>query len=146
MKGHSTFTDFYFVITRDGEEVPLAFIEVKNTSIAVDLGSQLKPVAQAIREAHVVCETISNQRDIQVPFIFILTNSTFWSFGLAKRAGGKFSLKIVFKLILTYRILIQLSYRSLSVQQRVLSKESGLCMKQDNNNKPLYTLSFDQHE
>ena len=83
---HSTFTDFYFVITRDGEGVPLAFIEVKNTSIAVDFGSQLKPVAQAIREAHIVCETISNQQDIQVPFI--LTNTTFWSFGLAKRAGG----------------------------------------------------------
>ncbi len=38
VKGHSTFTDFYFVITKEGEEVPLAFIEVKNTSIAVDLG------------------------------------------------------------------------------------------------------------
>ncbi len=64
VEGHSTFTDFYFVITRDGEEVPLAFIEVTNTSIAVDLGSQLKPVAQAIREAHILCETISNQQDI----------------------------------------------------------------------------------
>ncbi len=83
---HSTFTDHYFIITRDGEEVPLAFIAVKNTSIAVDFGSQLKPVAQALREAHIVCETLSNRQDIQVPFI--LTNSTFWSFGLAKRAGG----------------------------------------------------------
>ncbi len=80
---HSTFTDFYFVITKEGEEVPLAFIEVKNTSIAVDLGTEIKAVAQAIREAHIVCETLSNR---QVPFI--LTNSRMWSFGLAKRDGG----------------------------------------------------------
>ena len=38
VKGHTTFTDFFFVLMKnEAKEVPLAFIEVKNTSIAVDM-------------------------------------------------------------------------------------------------------------
>lgn len=41
------------------------FIEVKNTSLQVSMGAEVKPVAQAIREAHIKCNVSSNQ-DIQV--------------------------------------------------------------------------------
>ena len=44
--GHSCFTDFYTVVKEP--EVPLAFIEVKNPTIAVSLGGATDAVAQAL--------------------------------------------------------------------------------------------------
>lgn len=83
--GHVSFTDFYFIIRNNGEDVPVAFVETKNTSVSVDMGLQLKPVAQALREAQIICSLIPRE-SVEIPFI--LTNSAFWSFGLARKAGG----------------------------------------------------------
>lgn len=85
--GHATFTDFNFIIRNNGEDVPVAFVETKNTSITVDMGLELKPVAQALREAQIICSLIPSE-SVEIPFI--LTNSAFWSFGLARKVeGGK---------------------------------------------------------
>ena len=62
----------------------VAFIEVKNPTIAVDLEIQGRAVAQALREAHILL-TSSSQDSIP----FILTNGYGWSFGLANLKGTK---------------------------------------------------------
>lgn len=67
--GHATFTDFYFIIVKDREDIPLAFIEVKNTSLAVRMATEVKPVAQALREAQIICNLGTNAL-IKVPFIY----------------------------------------------------------------------------
>ena len=90
VKHHTTFTDFYFIIKENGEDIPKAFIEVKNISVSVAM-SETKPVAQAPREAQIIISEILPSSIDQVPFI--LTNSYDWCFGLANRAiGGKISI------------------------------------------------------
>ena len=76
---HPTFTDFYFVIEEG--EVPLAFIEVKNSGKAVHLGAHTPEVAQTLREAHIIMAKLESW----TPIPFILTNSFTWSFGLAEK-------------------------------------------------------------
>ena len=85
VKHHTTFTDFYFIVTENEDDIPKAFIEVKDISVSVAM-SQTKPVAQALREAQIIISEILPSSMNQLPFI--LTNSIAWSFGLAKRAGG----------------------------------------------------------
>lgn len=60
------FTDVYFVI---GENV--AFIEVKNPTIAVHLESQGRAVAQVLGEAHILLSSSTQHHD-SIPFM--LTN------------------------------------------------------------------------
>ena len=79
--GHPCVTDFYFLVKES--EVPLAFIEVKNPSIAVNLGGETDAVAQTIREAHIL-----GSKNPQATIPFIITNSLTWSFGQAKRTGS----------------------------------------------------------
>ena len=76
VKNHATFTDFYFIIAEQGEDIPRAFIEVKNSSVSVVMDSEIKPVAQALREAQIIIEMLPNSTDITLPFI--LTNSHHW--------------------------------------------------------------------
>ena len=96
VKHLTTFTDFYFLIKENGDDIPKAFIEVKNISVSVGM-SQTKPVAQALREAQIIISEILPSSMKQLPFI--LTNSNTWSFGLAKRArGGKISIVEHFQL------------------------------------------------
>ena len=97
VKHHTTFTDFYFIVTENEDDIPKAFIKVKNVSVSVAM-LETKPVAQALREAQIIIsEIIPSSMEIlpssiiQVPFI--LTNSIDWSFGLVNRAsGGKISI------------------------------------------------------
>ena len=90
VKHHTTFTNFYFIIKENGEDIPKAFVEVKNVSVSVAM-LETKPVAQALREAQIIISEILPSSINQVPFI--LTNSIDWSFGLANRArGGKISI------------------------------------------------------
>ena len=98
VKYHTTFTDFYFIIKEYGAEIPKAFIEVKNTSVSVAIGLDIKPVAQALREAQIISEMLPSTINT-IPFI--ITNSNYWSFGLAQRAGGgKIPLRNIFILFL----------------------------------------------
>ena len=76
VKNHATFTDFYFIIAEQGEDISRAFIEVKNSSVSVVMDSEIKPVAQALREAQIIIEMLPNSTDITLPFI--LTNSHHW--------------------------------------------------------------------
>ena len=78
---HATFTDFYFIIKENGTEIPKGFIEVKNVSKSVNLGADIKPVAQALPESQIILDTFPN---ISLPFI--LTRS----FGLAHMSSGWF--------------------------------------------------------
>ena len=90
VKHYTTFTDFYFIIKENGEDIPKAFIEVKNISVSVAM-SQTKPVAQALREAQIIISEILPSSINQVPFI--LTNSIDWCFGLVNREReGKISI------------------------------------------------------
>ena len=50
VENHPIFTDVYIMIQEKGEGV--AFIEVKNPTIAVHLESESPAVAQTLREAH----------------------------------------------------------------------------------------------
>ena len=68
VKYHTTFTDFYFIIKEHGAEIPKAFIEVKNTSVSVAIGLDIKPVAQALREAQIISEMLPSTINT-IPFI-----------------------------------------------------------------------------
>ena len=82
LKDHPTFTDFLIKIT-DGKEKCI-IVEVKNVLVACDLNIQCNEVAQVLRQAHIIIQDIK-LNDIT----FVLTNSTDWSFGIAKKKGDK---------------------------------------------------------
>jgi hypothetical protein len=85
VNSHAT---FYFVLKSN---IGLAFIEVKKTSVAVNMWNPIPSVAQAFREAQILlCEGNLKEKST-VPFI--LTNSTVWSFGLAEKCGSKIAIK-----------------------------------------------------
>ena len=87
VENHPIFTDVYIVIQENDEGI--AFIEVKNPTIAVHLESKSPAVAQTLREAHIL--TTAHQGRATIPFI--LTNGFGWSFGLAHRKGPKIEIK-----------------------------------------------------
>lgn len=81
---HSTFTDFLFVVKIRRDEKVMGFIEIKKISVSTDLTTTTKVTAQAIREAHI----LTLEKECQsVPFA--ITNSSMWSFGLAKKANTR---------------------------------------------------------
>ena len=86
IENHPIFTDVYIVIQQNAEGV--AFIEVKNPSIAVHLESESPAVAQTLREAHIL--TTARQGQASIPFV--LTNGFEWSFGQACRKGPKIAI------------------------------------------------------
>ncbi len=88
--GHSTFTDFLFVIANGGG--PIGFIEVKRTSEHTDLTSETDTTAQALREAQIL---ICKDHGVE-SLPFILTNGSMWSYGVAaKHSFTKITLRSV---------------------------------------------------
>ena len=78
LKDRPTFTDVLIKIT-DGEEKCI-IVEVKNVLVACDLNIQCNEVAQVLRQAQIIIQDM-NLNDVT----FVLTNSTDWSFGMAKK-------------------------------------------------------------
>ena len=81
--GHPVFTDLFIIVKCSS--VPLLLIEVKNSGTATIIQQDNKETAQVLREAQIVL----NEHKLQeIPFI--LTNSTTWGIGEAKKLNPKF--------------------------------------------------------
>ena len=78
---HTAFTDFLFLLSDPEKEVCL--IEVKKLTEFTTLDAASKSAAEAIREAHIILTSTCLEK---LPFI--LTNGTFWSFGMAEKTVG----------------------------------------------------------
>ena len=95
LENHPTFTDFLFVMRGSAGKIR-GFIEVKNASLATDLGSQTTATAQTLREAQIA---LSKSDKVALPFI--LTNSHNWSIGVAeKRSEDKVAITSIHSFLL----------------------------------------------
>ena len=95
ISNHQTFTDILVVVSEIN--LPRCFIEVKNVTLSTDLTLQTDQSAQALREAHLLlCESRYSLQEIP----FVLTNSSQWSFGNAKKRGEKIHLDKIMNILL----------------------------------------------
>ena len=81
---HPTFTDYLIKVSNGTKCV---IIEVKRFDIACSLRQTNDQVARVLREAHIL---LMEQKHLS-SLLFVLTNSTEWSFGVAERSGEKIS-------------------------------------------------------
>ena len=81
---HQTFTDYLINISNG---MKCVIIEVKRIDITCNLRRPTDQVAQVLREAHIL---LMEQKHLS-SLLFVLTNSTAWSFGVAERSGEKIS-------------------------------------------------------
>ena len=81
---YPTVTDVLITAYSDTDASPLAFIEVKRTTLATHLYLKSDETAQALQVAHILMQGFSKEHKLP----FILTNSTEWSFGLAQKCAA----------------------------------------------------------
>ena len=81
---HPIFTDYLIKVSNGTKCV---IIEVKRSDMACNLRQTHDQVAQVLREAHIL---LMEQKHLS-SLLFVLTNSTAWSFGVAERSGEKIS-------------------------------------------------------
>ena len=77
--GHPCFTEFLIEI-RNGTSIK-RLIEVKKSTIMVDLGAKSDETAQALREAHIMLQT----SPVQTIEPFLITNGKVFSFGMVSK-------------------------------------------------------------